>query len=122
MSLINCELNPILTWSANYVMVSIDNANKVATFSTTKTKLFLPVVTLSTQDNANLLKQLKPDSKRTNNWNKYTLKPELLRQNGNLNHLVQPSFQGISKLFLLSFEQNAQKTSSKRYYLPNVEI
>ena len=122
MSLINCELNPILTWSANCVMVSIDNANKVATFSTTKTKLFLPVVTLSTQDNANLLKQLKPDSKRTNNWNKYTLKPELLRQNGNLNHLVQPSFQGISKLFILSFEQNAQKTSSKRYYLPNVEI
>ena len=112
MSLINCELNPILTWSANCVMVSIDNANQVATFSTTKTKLFLSVVTLSTQDNANLLKQLKPDSKRTNNWKKYTLKPELLRQNGNLNHLVQPSFQGISKPFLLSFEQNAQKTSS----------
>ena len=42
--------------------------------------------------------------------------------NGNLNHLVEPSFQGINRLFVLSFENYARRTSSKRYYLLNVEI
>ena len=44
-----------------------------------------------------------------------------MRQNGNLNHLVEPSLQGINRL-ALSFENNAQRISKKRYYLPNVEI
>ena len=56
-------------------------------------------------------------------WNKYLLKPELLALNLNLNHLVQPSFQGINSLFVLAFENDTQRTSSKRYYYPpNVEI
>ena len=50
------------------------------------------------------------------------LKPELLAQNPNLNHLVEPSFQGVNRLFVLAFENDAQRTSNKRYYLPNVEI
>ena len=54
------------------------------------------------------------------NWNKYLSKPELLAQNPNLNHLVEPSFQGVNKLFVLAFEDDAQKTNNKRYYLPNV--
>ena len=45
-----------------------------------------------------------------------------MRQNGNLNHLVEPSFQEINRLFVLSFENDAQRTSNKIYYLPNVEI
>ena len=59
MPLINCEVNLILTWSANYVIVSTNVANQGATFTITKTKLYVPVVTLSTQDNAKLLTQLK---------------------------------------------------------------
>ena len=39
-----------------------------------------------------------------------------------MNHLVEPSFQGVNRLFVLTFEDYAQKTSSKRYYFPNVEI
>ena len=50
--LINCEVNLILTWSANYVIVSSNVANQNATFAITDTKLYVPVVTLSTQDNA----------------------------------------------------------------------
>ena len=50
------------------------------------------------------------------------LKSELLRQNANLNHLVEPSFQGINIIFALSFENDAQTTSNKRHHLPNVEI
>ena len=67
MSLINCEINLILTWSANCVKVSTDVANQGTTFTTTKTKLYVPVVTLSTQDNAKLLQQLKSGFQRTIN-------------------------------------------------------
>ena len=79
-------------------------------------------LTLSTQDNAKLLPQLKPSFKRTISWNKYLSKQELLRQNPNLNHLVESCFQGVNRLFALVFENDAQRTSNKRYYLPNVEI
>ena len=57
--LINCEINLILTWSANCVIVSTNVANQNATFETTDTKLYIPVVTLSTQDNSKLLQQLE---------------------------------------------------------------
>ena len=55
--LINCEVNLILTWSSNCVLVSTANANQAATFAITNTKLYIPVVTLSTQENAKLLQQ-----------------------------------------------------------------
>ena len=77
MSLNNCEINFILAWSANCIIVPTDVANQGATFAITSTKLYVPVVTLSTQDNAKLLQQLKSGFKSTISWNKYTLKPEL---------------------------------------------
>ena len=77
---------------------------------------------MSTQDDAKLLPQLKSGFNKIINWNKYLTKPELLRRNPNLNYLVEPSFQGVNRLFVLAFENDTQKTSSKRYYLPNVEI
>ena len=58
MALINCEINLILTWSANWVIVYTNVANQGATFTITETKLCVPVVTLSTEDNAKLLQQL----------------------------------------------------------------
>ena len=57
--------------------------------------------TLSTQYNAKLLTQLKSGFKRTINWDKYLSKPELFAQNPNLNHLVEPNFQGINKIDFL---------------------
>ena len=69
--LINCEIDLILTWSANYVTVSNAVANRIATFAISDTKLYIPVVTLSTQDNVKLLHQLKSSFKRIINWNKY---------------------------------------------------
>ena len=64
---------------------------------------------------------MKPRFKRTINWNKYLSKPEILAQNPNLNHLVERSFQGINRLFVLAFENDAQWISNNKYYLPNVE-
>ena len=55
MPLINCEIKLTLTWYSNCVIVSTDVANQIATFAITDTKLYVPVVTLSTQDNAKLL-------------------------------------------------------------------
>ena len=88
----------------------------------TDTKLYVPVITLSTQDNSRLLQQFKSAFKRAMNWNKYLSKPELLAQNPNLNHLVEPSFQEINRLFVLAFENDTQRTFHSGYYLPNVEV
>ena len=73
MPLINCEVNLILTWSSTCV---ITNSNGAGTFPITDTKLYLPVVTLSTQENTQFLQQLKSGFKRVINWNKYLSKPK----------------------------------------------
>ena len=52
MSLINCEVNLIMTWSANCVIVSTNNANQGATFEIINKKLYVPVVILLIEDNA----------------------------------------------------------------------
>ena len=119
MSLINCEVNLILTWSSTCV---ITNSTGAGTFEITDTELYVPVVTLSTKENAKLLQQLKSDFKRAINWNTYSSKPELLRRNANLDCLIEPSFQGVNRLFILAFEIDTQRTSHSNYYLPNVEI
>ena len=117
--LTKCEVNFILTWSSTCV---ITNSNGAGAFAITDTKLYVLVVTLSTQENTKFLQQLKSGFKRVINWNKYLSKPELLAQNPNLNHLVEPSFQGVNRLFVLVFENNDDRTSHDEYYLPTVEI
>ena len=91
-------------------------------FKITDTKLYLPVVTLSTQDNAKLFQQLKSGFKRTINWNKYQSDPKKYAQSSYLNHLINPSFQGVNRLFVLSFENENDRTSHSNYYLPKVEM
>ena len=86
---INCEVNLILTWSRDSVIISCTGEGK---FAITETKLYAPVVTLSTQDNAKLLQQLKSDFKRIINWNKYESEPTAYVKNRCLNHLINPSF------------------------------
>ena len=122
MPLINCAVNLILTWSSTCVIASVIIANQAATFAITDTKLYVPVVTLSTQENTKFLQQLKSGFKRVINWNKYLSKSELLAQNPNLNHLVEPSFQGVHRLFVLAFENDDDRTSNEQYYLPTVEM
>ena len=122
MPLINCEVNLILIWSSTCVLIATNTPKQNATFAITDTKLYVPVVTLSTQENTKFFQQLKSGFKRVINWNKYLSKPELLAQNPNLNHLVEPSFQGVNRLFVLAFENDDDRTSDDQYYLPTVEI
>ena len=99
MLLINLEINIILTWPVNCV---ISNAapNQEKTFAIPDTKLYVPVVTLSTQDNAKLLQQLKSGFKRTINWKQYHSKTEPLNApNPYLDFLIDPSFHGVNSLF-----------------------
>ena len=77
MPLINCDVNLILTWSSTCVMI---NSTSAGTFAKRDTKLYVPVVTLSTQDYSKLLQQLNFGFKRTISWNKYLSKPELLKK------------------------------------------
>ena len=121
-SLINCEVNLILIWSSTCVLIATGVQNQNATFAITDTKLYVPVVTLSTQENTKFFQQLKSGFKRVINWNKYLSKPEVLAQNSNLNHLVEPSFQGVNRPFVLAFEKDDHRTSDERYYLPTIEI
>ena len=89
MQLINCEVNLILTWSPTCFISSPNGETK---FKITETKLYVPVVTLSTQDNAKLLQQLKSGFERTINWNKYQSSIKIYAQDRYLNHLVDLSF------------------------------
>ena len=86
------------------------------------TKLYVPAVTLSTQDKVKLLKQLNSGFKRTINWNKYQSKKANQAQNRYLDFLIDPSFQEVNRLFVLSFENEEDQGSYKKYYVPTIEI
>ena len=119
MSLINCEINLILTWSENCV---ISSGNGVTKFAITGTKLYVSIVTLSSKDNTKLLQQLKSGFRRTINWNKYQSKISTERPNQYLDYLTDPGFQEVNRFFVLSFENNAYRTRETGYFLPKVEI
>ena len=66
--------------------------------------------------------QLKSGFKRRVNWNKYQSDPKTYVQSRYLNLLVNPSLQGVNRLFVLSFENENDRTSHSNFYLPKVEI
>ena len=101
--LTNCETNFTQNWSVNCV---ISNAihNQAITIAITDTKLYVPVVTLLTQDNGKLLQQLKLGYNYTINRNKHHSKAEPLNApNSYLDFLIFISFQGVNILFVLLF-------------------
>ena len=139
MPLINCEVSLTLTWSENCVLTNIttqsvaatqgDNpareridAPTNATFKITDTKLYVPVVTLSTKDDNNFLEQLKSGFKRTIKWNKYRSEMTNQTKTNHLNYLIDPTFTKVNRLFVLSFENEEDRTSFSNYYVPKIEI
>ena len=81
MPLNNCEINLILTWSNRCFVIDNPIEDQEPTFTITETKLYVPVVALSIQDNAKLLEKLKSGFKRTVIWNKHEPKVTVEKQN-----------------------------------------
>ena len=79
-------------------------------------------MTLSTQNHAKPLEKLNYGFKRTINWNKYQSKKSREGRNQYFDYLIDPSFQGVNRLFVLSFEDKGQRLSHNRHYLLTVEI
>ena len=106
--LVNCKINLELTWHKDCMISSANAAaGQVVSFMITNTKLYVPVVTLSTNDNTNLTKQLNEGFKRTIYWNQYVSKPfpETPHKKAGITRLaLDAAFQGVNRLFVLAFE------------------
>ena len=108
-----------MTWSKNCV---ITNSTVEGKFAITETKLYVSVITLSKEDNAKLLQQLKSNFKRKIDQNKYESSVKTFAQNRQLNYVINASFQGVNRLFVLSSENKNDRESHLTYYLAQVEI
>ena len=84
--------------------------------------MYVAVVTLSTEDDNNFLEQLKSGFKRTIRWNKYRSEMTNQTKTNHLNHLIDSKFTKVNRLFVLSFENEEDRTSFSKYYTPKVEI
>ena len=119
--LIDCEISLNLSWSYKCVLVGrafreaqnppndaipAINSPTDVTFKITDSKLCVPVVTLSTENENKLFEMLKSGFKRTVKWNKYMSYIYISNQakNSNLNYLIDPMFEKVNRLFVLSFE------------------
>ena len=132
--LINCEVELILTWSKNCVLAdttvnALVNPAIVAPtelkFEITDTKLYVPVVTLSKENEIKFLEQLKTGFKRTIRWNKCRSQMTIKPQNNTLNYLIDSKFTNVNRLFVWSFARNVlgyNRDSISNYYVPNVKI
>ena len=127
MPLINYKIHLELNWTKDYIMSSVAGAT---TFKITSTKLYAPIVTLSTKDNVNLTKQLNEGFKRSVFWNEYKSKIETKNlANDNVKRFrFDASFQGVNRLFVLAFENTnngdnkVERNSHRKYFLPRVDI
>ena len=82
----------------------------------------MPVVTSSTEDDNKLLEQQQLSFKRTIRWDKYRSEMTNQAKTNNLNYLIDPTFNKVNRLFVLSFENEDDRTSYSKYYTPKVEI
>ena len=133
--LISCEVFLELKWNKNCVITSLerrqvdvgptvvrDNAPTGATLSITDCKLYVPVVTLSNDDEIKLLANLKSGLKREIKWNKYRSQMTTEAINNNLNILIDPTFTNVNRLFVLAYGTADNRQSFSQFYLPNVMV
>ena len=133
--LISCELivSLELKWNKNCVItsqqigVNLDGGNTTAptnaTLAINDCKLYIPVVTLSKDDEIKLLTNLKSGFTREIEWNKYRSQMTTEAINNNLNISIDPSFTNVNRLFVLAYgHNNNDRQSFSRFYLPNVMV
>ena len=132
--LINCEVSLELKWNKTCIITSLEevridtgppavNASPTgATFDIKKCKLYVPVVTLSKNDEIKLLTNLKSGFKREMIWNKYRSQMTTEAANNNLNILIDPTFTNVNRLFVLAYQTADDRQSFSEFYLPKVMV
>ena len=129
---IHCKVELSLNWIENCVLTTAANANKT-TFEITDAKLYVPIATLSIEDNAKLSKLLGKEFKKSIYGNKYKLIDNIVVEIADDNEekyiraLLDSSYQGVKRLFVPAYnntEGNNQVSidSSKKYFLPRAKI
>ena len=111
-----------MTWNENCTLPS-KNSNSV--FAITDTKLYVPIVILSAEDNVKLSNLLGEGFKRPIYWNKHKLIPNKTHDaNGYIIELLDSSYQGFKRLFVLAYDNanGIKPNSHKRYFLPRFKI
>ena len=130
--LISCEVSLELKWDKNCIITSLeqrdigggnrDNAPTGATLGITDCKLYVPVVTLSKDDEIKLLTNLKSGFKREIIWNKYRSQMTTEAVNNSLNILIDPTFINVNRFFVLAYQNANDRQSFSQFYLPNVMV
>ena len=132
MPLISCEVSLELKWNKNCVITSIQReinldggnteASTGANLAINYCKLYIPIVTLSKNDEIKLLTNLKSGFKREIIWNKYRSQMSTEANNNNLNILIDPTFTNVNRLFVLAYQNNVNRESFHEFYLPRAMI
>ena len=136
LALINCEIeldlkwtkNCIkldLKWTKNCVLIKEDNHVTGVSFTISSSKLYVPVVTLSVNDNTKFLENIKQKFKRAISWNKHRSEITAQTKTNILDYLIDPIFRNINTLFVLSFKNGNNDPAINlfyRNYMPLVEI
>ena len=124
MPLINCKIKLNLTWKKECVL-STDDGNAV--FIINDTKMYVPVVTLSKEDNKDFIEQQNEGFRRSIYWNEYKTKE--INENADADVFkyisLDPSFQGVNRLFVMAYNRaNNQPTRNgqQKYYLPRIDL
>ena len=130
--LISCEVSLELKWNKTCVItsqqigVNLDGGNTVAptnaTLATNDCKLYIPVVTLSKDDEIKLLTNLKSGFTKEIIWNKYRSQMTTEAINNNLNILTDPTFTNVNRLFVLAYQNADDRQSFSQFYLPRVMV
>ena len=124
MPLINCKIKLNLTWKKECVLSAADDD---AVFIINDTKLYVPVVTLSKEDNKDFIEQQNKGFQRSIYWNKYKTKEQTENADANAVKYINldPSFQGVNRLFIMAYNRaNGQPTRNgqQKYYLPRIDL
>ena len=124
MPLINCKIKLNLTWKKECVL-STDDGNAV--FIINDTKMYIPVVTLSKEDNKDFIEQQNKGFQRSIYWNEYKTKEINENADANVFKYINsdPSFQGVNRLFVMAYNRtNGQPTRNgqQKYYLPRTDL
>ena len=122
MSIVNCKVEISSKCTENCIL---SNSGTAVTFKITDAKLYIPVLTLKTEDNTKLSKSLSEGFKRPIYWNEYKIIPEkIYAANENIRILIDSSWQGINRLFVIAYLHDTASTakSNRKYFLPRIKI